>query len=707
MKPPPSDIDFNVMQSHRHALVGDRTVLPLDAEELPPAPYPEDLSVMVSEPTFTVEDFPALRAKYGKHIVLLLRGAEGIGACLAVTAVVKVGIMGRHTKAVPVAAVTGYLAAEDLRAFEGRAAVLVCAPPLDAGLATALASLALSEDSYFQSKLRTVASLDAVLGVTEARAGALVDEMIRYLSAGTTAHRSRAHQVLPPTGEWNIYTSGGPTPPQDVLARAIKAFANASTGVYPPLPIVDDDEVGALLGIHDHLCSNQMRCEANRLIRAALGSPMFARLCHHPEIFAADRDPPICVPWAGFGPDMLRYLRSEGLTAAARSVPRPEPLTLAAPYVLTLREVLALGVPNAPRDEAHAFQRLDAYVGGYLASLDLRKTLVTGSAIAAALIITKVEECYFTRNEHAAKVKNSELMTESELAEFEEWLRIRAQAGYEAYLAAHYPTTKTTPRNRDEYLELVAMIMAHPDNTIAEYETTFGGDGSALLELTARRMTHDQMTMVETRCALLDVHGGADVDMSVDVETNEEFDAVVASHYAAIRARYPAAALHKVPRGDEADPRYNWAITCEGCTDFRPVELYRGSFKHVVTHHVGMVSGAFTSLFSTQPQFVMSARLPLAMASLATPDYYYFASRKASNTPQLIVMKYFMRGFGLETFPAGIRAAIGAVFNDDPLWACASRDKIELRYPALHAKGNFSAYAIAAELAAFQNLQAP
>ena len=697
-------------------------------------PYPKELAVMVGEATFTAEDYPALRLKHGKYAVLLLRSPGSISACLAVTSIIKVGILGRHTKAVPVKAVAEYLTPDEQELLAAYTEVLVCAPPLDAGMAIVLADIAMSEESFFGMKLPMLVSLDAILGFTPERVYPAVSEMLRYLASATAAYRSRIEQVEPPTGEWNIYTRGGALPPPDRLTNAIKGFANHSTRVYPPLPPIDDDEVDALLRVHDMLAGHQMVLEAGQLIAEALRSPMFARLCHRPEIFAKDREPRLAARWGDFGLTMLGYLFSEELTHAAHRELK-EPVTLAAPYVLTLKEVVALGVPHAPRDVAHGVQRLDTYVGGYLAELDLRRTLITGSAMAAALIVTDVErECYerstwgryvnevvapATRpaedsgdeaplNEAPeedpapaeAKVPAAETKSpaaETPVAHFEGWRDARYGSGYESYLAAHYPPTKTIPRDRGAYARLVALIRKHPDETSAEYKTDVLDDDSVALTLTARREAHDH-SAVEELTAVLDVQGGADVDMSVVVETNEEFDAVVQGHYAVIRARYPAAVLKKALREDPADPRYNWTISCVGSPTFRPVELYRASFNHVVTHHVGMVSGAYTSMFSEAPQFVMSARLALSMARLATPNYYYFASRKTS--PQHVVMKYKMRGFGLEAFPPGIQNALGAVFSQDPDWRVEDYDDSTLSFPALYGKGNFSAYSLAAELTA-------
>ena len=238
------------------------------------------------------------------------------------------------------------------------------------------------------------------------------------------------------------------------------------------------------------------------------------------------------------------------------------------------------------------------------------------------------------------------------------------------------------------------MIRKHQKNVTIEYETSTADGGAVSLKLTARY--HNNVDSPEERTVTLDVLSGADLDMSVVVNTDKEFDDVAQGHYEVIRAHYPEAVLKKVTR-EGSDERYNWSITAPTNPNFRPVEMYRASLNHVVTHHVAMVRGGFTALFSEEPQFIMTASLVISMVNLATPNYYYFASRKT--TPQLVVMKYLMRGFSLEGFPRGLQNAIMAFFSEDPLWRPNYYDDIWAPlYPALYGKGYFSAYSIPIEL---------
>jgi hypothetical protein len=665
-----------------------RFVLPAQKRKKPqmePAPYPVQLAVMLGEPTFVAEDYAALRQRHGAYAVMLLRGAE-VTACLVATSIVKVGALGMHTKAVPTEAVAPFLTAQEYVLLAPHAEALVCTPPVDAAKALVLADLAASEDNFFATKLQTLAALDAVLGITPERVALVLAEMVRYLTSATEARGRLVERVSPPPTEWDVYaeltlSAGSLQDPMDSLAAAIRSFA-AKQCVWPPLPDVDDAEVEALFRIHDMLVEHGLTCEAGRLAGAALSAPAHARWCHRPDIFAKDRSPPLQARWASFGIQMLEHLLSEEVTRRAS-----EPVTLASPYVLTLRELIALGVPHAPESEARAFERLDTYVGGYLRELDLSKTLVTGSAIAAALIATDVEAALAVTTRSYALTRETTAPSRAQLA----FVDAKAPDAFERYLASYYPTTRTVPRDRDAYARLVRLLChhsrwswhSHAPATL-EYET----DG-AVLTVTARLGASEER-------AVLDMHIGADVDMAVVVDTNEAFDAVARAHHAVIRARYPEAALAVVPRGDPA--RYSWSITCAGSHTFRPVELYRASFDHVATHHVGMVSGAYTALFAAEgseaPQFVVTARLALSMARLATPNYYYFASRKT--TPQDVVVKYLRRGFGLSAFPPDLRCAIQKYADRDKVHV--GRARTRLWKPALEGRGHFSAFSIATEL---------
>lgn len=677
--------------------------------------YPKHLAVMIGEQTFVAEDYATLVATYGKFAAMLLRTSSAVTAVATTMAIVKVGILGRSMKRVPRADVIGYLTKEDADLFAGRKFILVCAPPLDAAMAMALSNLAISEAAFLENKLVAMESMDAIIGFTPERAEPLVQDIVRYLSSTTESHRSRMRDIDPPVGEWNIYTEGAGAPTQDKLTSAIKGFASHSTRVYPALPAYDDDEADALIRIHDLLVQHEMQTSANLIMTAALSSPLFAQLAHYPELFNPERNPPIEVTWAMFTP-LVNHHYSEELTHAAHRDNSPDAVTGDTSFVFTLEEVIALKTPNTPPSVEHAFNRLNEYVGNYLRDLDLSKTLITGSALAAATIRTDVETNTYAGVNLWAKYLEDEQPTDPEQetaalagsafvsgvmrescrsVTFDDW---RAGRGYLQYIAAHYPATKTIPRDRDEYLSLVKLVDRNHNAVELSYTTTCVDD-QMVLTLTATLVGHDHSVTEKT--AVLDVLPGADVDMSIVVDSNDEFDTVARGHYEVIKKHHPSARLEKALRADPTDQRYNWTITTRDprhIATFRPVEMYRASFNHVVTHHVGMVSAAFTALYSDKPQFIMSARHVLAAANLATPNYYYFASRKVA--PQFVVMKYFARGFDITSFPVGIRTALSVNFRDDPLWSSNGYGMYEFNWPATNGKGYFSAYSLEAEFRA-------
>ena len=689
-------------------------------------PYPKELDVALDDVTFTSEDYPALRKKYGKFAVLLLRGPGEISACLTVSAIVKVGVLGRHTKAVPTSVLTEYLSPSERRQLEPHVEVLVCSPPLDASMALVIAELARTEESFFETKLLMLNSLDAILGFTPERVEVAKGEMVRYLHSASMQFQHKVELVEPPTGEWKVYTHGDEIPQADLLTNAIKNFAKKSARVYPPLPPVDDKETGAILAIHDLLVERQMESMAHQLITAALCSPQYTRLCHYPELFAKNRKPPLEVEWAGFGEKLLNYLFSEEVTHAARRTEKSDPVTPAEPFVLNLEELIAMGVPHAPLSVDHGEKRLNAYIGGYLSELDLRHTLITGSAMAAALIITDVEHSAYNCSKKfmletvtpaimrtTAPPKQSLHERIADLVTYETHMD-QCEFSYKAYLAAHYPPNKTVPRDRVAYMDLVSLVRRYPTETDVKYKTATL-DNKVVLTLKAKRRGCDLKTL--ERCtAELDVYTGADVDMSIVVKTNEEFDSVAQGHFGVVCSHYPEAVLSKVLREDKDPNRYKWSITCLGVdgSGFRPVEMYRADFNHVLTHHVGMVRGAYTAMFSEKdepPQFVVAASFALSMANLATPNYYYFASSDKTKTPQDIVMKYFMRGFSLKSFPSGLQTSINKFYRNCPLWGPEGAHwryyggyNINAReFPALFGKGNFSAYSLWAELNAWSS----
>jgi hypothetical protein len=719
--------------------------------------YPADLIIHPGDKIYTPEDYPVLLEEYGPRLVVLGRSASEINGFVATTSLVKFGMFGRCMKPAPAGRALEFVP-EDADTFAGRDSILVCTPPMDGSHAAALAEIAMADEAFFAMKVPYITALNSVMALDQDRALSVHTDMIRFLHASMASHYARTLEITPPTGDWNVYEPGGDIPSSDKLTSAIKGFASHSTRAYPPLPPLNDSEAAALLQIHGMLASipdqgipGTRSCKdlAKHLIQAALSSPLFVKLCHLSDIFSAECSPPIELNWLAFGNSMLELLLSEELTHAARRETHPERVTDKSSFIFTLKEVLALPVPHAPRSEEDAFNRLNTYVGGYLADLDLSRTLITGSAMAAALIVTDIESKIFNPDAKTVYRAKPKIMSSPGIADMieaglgigdmfennapveegpvpEDPVAVPAdeedpappedpvdeaaledgevrpttederRKGYEAYLASHYPPANTVPRIRNDYMEVVKLKYCNPKSPM-HFETVME-NGKPVLRLTVTYLDRDEE--IETAEVILDVKPGADVDMAVDVETNDEFDAVAQSHFRVISAKYPCATLRKIIRDDPNDPRYNWLIACQCLCDistFRQVEIYRANFNHVITHHVGMVSGAYTGVFSNgRPQFVMSSRLVSSMANLATPNYYYFASRKTP--PQYIIMKYHMRGFMYSAFPPGIQRAISATMANDPRWSETIGFGFKGEFPAMFGKGFFSAYSLPSEL---------
>jgi hypothetical protein len=437
-----------------------------------------------------------------------------------------------------------------------------------------------------------------------------------------------------------------------------------------------------------------LSARVDQVLCAALASPAFAGLARDPALFEH-------VDWPRYGDALLRNLMSAEYTAAAarlgfnaKAEARNRRVTPDEPYVLRLSWVAAMGPPNFPEGGVDAVRRrLDAYVGGYLGDLDLSRTFITGSAIAAAAIETDVERTI----EYSAGASEKQRLDR-----------------FARYLHVYYPPTRTTFRNgfsRRDYLELVEAcfvsaqyVRGHRAAAGAKPKHAYNifNGAQVMPRLVVTPLVDDaykltlSAALAERKGELrveLDIRGGADVDMAVDVETDEEFDETARRHYEAVRAKWPGVLLRKAER---PGGHHTWTIVAGRIEDvwrFRPVEIYRANFGHIMTHHVGMVRGAYTAAFGGPADFFVAASLVSSMVHLTTPNYYYFASRKA--LPQEVIVKYAHRGFSLSSFPQGIRRAISITMGKDPVWGAADVSWGRRGDPpALSARGQFSAFSL-------------
>jgi hypothetical protein len=452
--------------------------------------------------------------------------------------------------------------------------------------------------------------------------------------------------------------------------------------------------------------------------------------------------------WTGNPEEACEYVNAER-AAPISAAPRAfVPATPAAPWVFDIDQLLAFKAKYGPKSREDAFERLDIYVGGYLGALDLSRTMITGSAMAAALIRVEDSDCDFhdynkselaefigykgafgDPDQRATFERLMKSKYKSYSASYVEWLDGREgsrHVRYKSYLSALYPTVYTDPAS-DEDRRAYIGIVSDPWSVRMEVEQV-GERSAAALPARVRVFTDEAARLVTAsprrasagnddsseddsseddsseddgpKSVYLAIRPGADVDMAIDVATDAEFDAVARGHYEVIRAAHSHAVLVRVAR--EGDSRYNWAVVAGDLariSTFRQVEMYRATFDHIVAHHVGMVSAAYTARFHAAPTFVASARFVSSMIHLRTPNYYYFASRKY--TPQEVILKYYARGFGLNSFPVGIVAAIMHSCRASLKWAREPYSS-KLYYPATNGKGNFSAFSLQTEFYARQ-----
>ena len=682
-----------------------------------PRKYPPELTIKLDDPNIG-SDLQTLVDNYGEYAVLILNYKKGIEAQLVTMAICTIDGLGRFMKKVPISFVKDYLQDDEYEYIQQFDSAIVCASPLDAPMALTLADLALAEYKYFQGKLSILISLESGLGLTKERIIDIVGEMVRKLCVQTSLFEQKIEKVCIMPVAWTNYCEGSENITIDQASAKIRDYAKHCNVIYPTIKRASDEEIAAVFSIYEILVQEGHQDLATQFIRNILLSPIFAGLAHKSEIFAK-----VKIPWEVFGPTMFKWLLSEETSAMTKNYDK---VSIDMPYIFTLDKILALGVPNCPQSVAEAENRLNELIGGYLHALEWDShTAITGSCIAASLIITKREsdlsrktwrsfqttdefkklkdnvpiKFYAWRDQEYEKNKSlswyrkkletyEEWLTKFFNTEYQEWKATESN-GYEDYISSHYPTKKTVPQNRGEYCIMTNMLRNYPNAILTLGEIENENDQQFI----TMYVEHGEQKC-STRLELLD---GADVDMSIDVESTEQFDKIVEKHYSVIKKYYPTAILTKIKRGVDLD-KYNWSITCKENLEFRSVECYMANLCHMTTHHVGAVRGAYTKILSEKPQFITTGSFVITMASLASPNYKYFASKKIS--PVEVIVKYYMRGFNLHGFPNAIQTAILNVIKNDPLWSYDdyySRYTNTYAYPALFGKGNFSVFSIEQE----------
>lgn len=236
-----------------------------------------------------------------------------------------------------------------------------------------------------------------------------------------------------------------------------------------------------------------------------------------------------------------------------------------------------------------AIYNLRYYVGDYFDALDLSNSFITGSSITASLICTQRDSTYDSR---------------------------------ETMIDLLYPK----------------VITDIPEQVIDDLRE----DNINLWNINAVSDTIGIMTK-GTDTIKFTIKSGSDVDIAVDnTVTDDEYAAIAIKHFEVIRKYYPYVKMREIvkPKGD-----CNYVIYTDNpnyIPVFRVVEIYRSSFRNICSHHVGSVRGCYTSKWSKDPKFYLTASGVLTSMTNATPNYHYFAGRKSN--PQDIIIKNRQRG---------------------------------------------------------------
>ena len=255
-----------------------------------------------------------------------------------------------------------------------------------------------------------------------------------------------------------------------------------------------------------------------------------------------------------------------------------------------------------------SIELLKYYVGSYLLDLDLSRSFITGSALAAC------STCFY---------------------------RAPLFKSVEDYIEVLYPRFYT-----DLHLAPGQDWPKYDPNMTFDHN---GQEGVANIHGEQYKFT---------------IRSGADVDIAIDDTLNpEEYEAEVEKHLAVIRQHYP---YIKVDIREMAGGRINYRVFTDDpqhMMEFRPVEFYQSSFNHICTHHVGIARGAFTNYFealraregrpaknplvpNTNGNFYLTASFIYTKIRGISPNYHYFAGKKSK--PQEVIIKYQMRGFGID-----------------------------------------------------------
>lgn len=246
----------------------------------------------------------------------------------------------------------------------------------------------------------------------------------------------------------------------------------------------------------------------------------------------------------------------------------------------TTRKIPAVSWKRSIASVDKVFELIDYYSQGLIAKLDLTDSYVTGSILPACIGCPKLLQPKF-------------------------------------YIDTWYPAVYTVPNNYDKYRRIVADLTRLKVNDHGDYVDITNGQENERLSLA----------------------DGADIDIAVGVETEEEFEQIVAKHIDVIKQVYGNIAIDKIERKS--------GFTYEITGGHRMVQIYRSGIGQILSHHLPVVRGCITGNGSDR-QIYISATAFHSYRSNINYNYYYFAGKY---NPSEVILKYQQRGFKTSLSP--------------------------------------------------------
>ena len=274
-------------------------------------------------------------------------------------------------------------------------------------------------------------------------------------------------------------------------------------------------------------------------------------------------------------------------------------------------------------------QLIKAYTFDLLENLDLSETVVTGSIIPATLGILLKKLILYHSQSYSNLQYGLPLINQKPYSVELELTETKIQE-LESEILEFYPPLYTRPTNLEKYRQLIAT---------GQYRLR----GNGLISPDGRQKIK------------LEDEDGADIDLAVLAETDEEFDAIANKHFRTLRKDYPEAEMNKV----EKVKKYLWEIS--GLP--RKIQIYRSSLRQILTHHLAMVRG-FIYGNGSERMMYCSANCLISLYTRKSPNYYYFAGLKS---PAEIILKYEQRGYQTE-LPGGIKLLLADYRRLEPRW---------------------------------------